>query len=458
VDFVLHHRFNADVHEIRRAGTRITLDVPGWKALSFTVPTASVADATDALGGNGASFERLVTIASAGIDAGSAVRWVTYYLERFRRARLLEWVARCDGHVVVTFRSLASGFGLVEGTPPARAMTLSRFAYARRDDADLVLESPETPCRAILTGAGTEFLRRVAEKPAAALSDDPLLALFWRAGFLELADEPEPDERATWEFHDRLFHVASRGGRDAIALGGTYRFTDRFPSPPAIKPPMSTESIALPRPDAASVAARSDRLAAIMDRRRSLRSYAAEPMSLDELSEFLFRVARITQVFPGGAQELMSRPFPSGGSIYEIEFYLAVGACRDLTPGLYYYRGFEHALERLPNTAEGAKRLLTDSAEAMGQPDAPPHVLVVLACRLPRFAWKYQSMAYRVSLMNAGVVIQTMYLVATDMGLAGCANGSGNSRLFAEVTGLDPVSETSIGEFALGSLGSPAEK
>jgi len=67
-------------------------------------------------------------------------------------------------------------------------------------------------------------------------------------------------------------------------------------------------------------------------------------------------------------------------------------------------------------------------------------------------------MAYRVSLMNAGVVIQTMYLVATDMGLAGCANGSGNSRLFAEVTGLDPVSETSIGEFALGSLGSPAEK
>jgi oxazoline/thiazoline dehydrogenase len=450
VDIVLHHRFSSDVHEIRRDGTRITLDVPGWKALSFSVPTETVADAIDALGGDGASIERLVTIGSAGSDGAEAARWIAYYLERFRRARLLEWVGRCDGVVVVTFRSLASGFGLADGDPPARAMTLSRFAYARRDGADLVLESPETPCRAILGPAGTEFLRQVAEALSAAPAVDPLLVLFWRAGFLEPADAPESDERATWEFHDRLFHVASRGGRDAVPLGGTYRFTDRFPAPPAIKPPMSAESIALPRPDLASIAARSDRLAAIMERRQSLRSYAAEPIGLEDLSEFLFRVARITQVFSIGDQELMSRPFPSGGSIHEIELYVAVGACRGLEPGLYGYRGLEHALERLPDAADGVRRLLADSAKAMGA-DGLPQVLVILTCRLPRFAWKYQSMAYRLILMNAGVVIQTMYLVATDMGLAGCANGSGDSRLFAEITGLDPLRETSIGEFALGS-------
>jgi SagB-type dehydrogenase family enzyme len=225
---------------------------------------------------------------------------------------------------------------------------------------------------------------------------------------------------------------------------------DRFPAPPAIKPPMSAESIALPRPDVEAMAQRSDRLAAIMDRRRSECSYGEEPLSLAELGEFLFRVARITQQFEGGGQELLSRPFPSGGSIYEIEFYLAVGACRDLAPGIYAYRGLEHVLESLPSTAEGARRLLADSAQAMGA-DGPPQILVVLACRFPRFAWKYQSMAYRLTLMNAGVVMQTMYLVATDMGIAGCANGSGNSRLFAQLTGLDPLAETSIGEFALGS-------
>jgi SagB-type dehydrogenase family enzyme len=213
---------------------------------------------------------------------------------------------------------------------------------------------------------------------------------------------------------------------------------------------MAAESIALPRPEVGAIAARSDRLAAIMDRRRSERSYGEEAIGLEALSEFLFRVARITQVFEGGGQELMSRPFPSGGSIYEIEFYLAVGACRGLGAGVYYYRGLEHALEPLPNTADGARRLLADSAQAMGA-EEPPQILVVLACRLPRFAWKYQSMAYRLILMNAGVVMQTMYLVATDMGIAGCANGSGNSPLFAEITGLDPLDETSIGEFAIGS-------
>ena len=454
MNLVLHHRFNADVREIRRAGTRITLDVRDWKELAFGVPTAALADAIEALGGDGATFEQLVAIAAVGTEAGAAAKRIAYYLERFRRARLLEWVARCDGNIVVTFRPLTSGFGLAEGALPEGAMTLSRFAYARRDGADLVLESPETPCRAILTGVGTELLRHVADGPVATPAADPLLGLFWRTGFLEPADGPEPDERATWEFHDRLFHVASRGGRDTVPLGGTYRFKDRFPAPPAIKPPMSADSIVLPRPDVGGIAARSDRLAAIMDRRRSTRSYAEDPIGLEELSEFLFRVARITRVFSGGDQELMSRPFPSGGSIYEIEFYLAVGACRGLPPGLYYYRGVEHALERLPNTADGAKRLLADSAMAMGQPDTPPQILVVLASRLPRFAWKYQSMAYRLILMNAGVIIQTMYLVATDMALAGCANGSGNTQVFAEITGLDPVSETSIGEFALGSRAS----
>ena len=153
MNVVLHHRFSSDVGEIRRDGTRITLEVPGWKALAFSVPAEAVAEAIEALGGDGASFERLVTIASAGLDGDAAVRWISYYLERFRRARLLEWIGRCDGRVVVTFRSLASGFGLAEGDPPARPMTLSRFAYARRDGADLILESPETPCPSSCSGS-----------------------------------------------------------------------------------------------------------------------------------------------------------------------------------------------------------------------------------------------------------------------------------------------------------------
>src|SRR5262249_13185787 len=150
---VLHHRFGSDVARVRRDGTRIAIEVPGWKSLAFNAPTASVADAIVALDGDGASFEDLTTVAAAGLDASEAGRWVAYTLGRFRRARLLAWIGRRAGAPIVTFRSLASGFGPAEGDLPDRAMTLSRFAYVRRDGADLVLESPETPCRAILGAA-----------------------------------------------------------------------------------------------------------------------------------------------------------------------------------------------------------------------------------------------------------------------------------------------------------------
>ena len=97
MDVVLHHRFGPDVAWVRRDGTRITLDVPGWKSLAFSVRAESIADAIVALGGDGASFEALTSIAAGGLDAGEATRWVAYYLERFRRARLLEWIGRRDG-------------------------------------------------------------------------------------------------------------------------------------------------------------------------------------------------------------------------------------------------------------------------------------------------------------------------------------------------------------------------
>jgi SagB-type dehydrogenase family enzyme len=65
--------------------------------------------------------------------------------------------------------------------------------------------------------------------------------------------------------------------------------------------------------------------------------------------------------------------------------------------------------------------------------------------------WKYQSMAYALTLKHVGVLYQVMYCVATAMGLAACALGGGDSDAFAEATGLDYLAETSVGEFILGS-------
>jgi SagB-type dehydrogenase family enzyme len=76
-------------------------------------------------------------------------------------------------------------------------------------------------------------------------------------------------------------------------------------------------------------------------------------------------------------------------------------------------------------------------------------VLLTLAARVPRTAWKYERQAYRTVLLDAGAMIGTMYLAATAMGLAPCAIGNGDPALFARLTGLDPFEETSVAEFAL---------
>jgi hypothetical protein len=65
-------------------------------------------------------------------------------------------------------------------------------------------------------------------------------------------------------------------------------------------------------------------------------------------------------------------------------------------------------------------------------------------------SWKYSSIAYSLILKDVGVLLQTLYLMAIDMGLGGCAIGSINIDLFAKMTGLEFHVEGPVGLFALG--------
>ena len=94
--------------------------------------------------------------------------------------------------------------------------------------------------------------------------------------------------------------------------------------------------------------------------------------------------------------------------------------------------------------------LLRDAAESTAIAEDNLQVLLILAARFPRVAWKYESIAYALTLKHVGVVLQTMYLAATAMGLGPCAIGGGDADLFARAAGTDYYAETSVGEFLLG--------
>lgn len=444
----IRHRFVPYVESVERAGDRLSIIRADYEPLAFTPKSPRFADALLQLQGDGALRTDLIAIAGRDGDE-RAEAGIAHYLERFCYGRLLEWTISIDGTLLATVETQHRGFGPDEVSDVPNTCELSRFSWMRRHGDNLVLESGLVPGHAILTHDGAAMIGALSDSAANDRDAQGFAQALWRFGFCEDTEMEETPARKTWQFHDKLMHEMSRFNRQGMNAGGNYRFTDVLPPPPAVKPDPEGEIITLPAVSDAEISRGSDSLFAIMERRYSGREFDDSELTLEALSTFLYRVARIDEVVEDPVQDLLHRPFPSGGSIYEIEFYIAVRNCKGLEPGVYLYQGHHHRLIALPDSQSAAERMLLVSGMAMGQPEDPPDTVITLASRVPRMAWKYSAMAYRASILNAGVIFQTMYLVATDMGLQGCANGIGDSSIFAEVTGLDPFEETSVAEFAL---------
>jgi SagB-type dehydrogenase family enzyme len=371
-----------------------------------------------------------------------------------------------DG-VLARARARAAGHRLALSAVDRDALfALSRFAYLRRDGWALVVESPRSALAVVLEDPRALSVvqalaqpRSLAEVTGASTGLGPgsvvaLITLLWWAGLLTTAEAGRTAEDtdpglACWEFHDLLFHARSRLGRHGAAYGATYRFGGADPLPAVVRRPDS-ERIALPVPDHSRLLVEDEPFTRVLERRCSVRRHGAAP-TLAQVGEFLYRSARVMARRCVDGEELTTRPYPGGGARYELEVYLAVEKCDDLERGLYHYDPLEHGLERVAPPSADFQALLAGATAAMAETQ-PPQILVVLAARFGRMTWKYESIAYAAILKNVGALLQTMYLVATAMGLAPCAVGTGDSDAFARLAGTRYEAETSVGELALGTL------
>jgi SagB-type dehydrogenase family enzyme len=399
------------------------------------------------------------TIASGDVDA---LLRLHYLLGLYRDANALDYDLRINGETIATAEPLQEGVDAPPGgAPDPPDLVMSRFAYLRREGGRAILESPLSPVRlVILPGAAAAvahlFAREAITPEPPSEPDHATLAgvrtalAHWE--FLEPPNAQGPPARDVWEFHDALFHGASRMTREMTSIGATFRFRDRLPPWPALRQATHDDRdagrVQLVAPNLGAHTSTEGSFADVLDRRRSIRDHAAT-LTVDQLSQFLFRTMRVREVSAQGAFETMRRVAPAGGALHEIDAYLAVGDCVGLRTGCYRYDGSHHELAVVTADAEIVAKFLDQARRSWGSRYPKPQVLVTLAARMPRVAWQYERMAYRVVLLNAGVLLQTMYLVATAMRLAPCAVGNGSPALFSTLTGLDPFEETSVGEFAL---------
>ena len=356
----------------------------------------------------------------------------------------------------------------------AETIVLSRFAYLRRRGNEMVLESPRAGalfriCDPKIAAAIAMLskpqkisrLRRQDGFPGnellALLVDCQILFRLDAASGDGLRPAEGGDNLALWDFHDLLFHTHSTEGRQANPLGGLYPHAGVIPPPPAVRAPWPGKQIDLgefsPAPSQADSA-----VAKLLHERHSTRDFDdQQPITLAELARFLDSTARIQSKWKseldfgddGPEIEYAARPYPSGGSAYELELYLAVANCEGLARGFYHYDADRHALVPIAARTHELDAMLTSAEFAMDAP-APPQILITIAARFGRVAWKYSSIAYALVLKDVGVLIQTFYLMATDMGLGGCAIGSNNIDLFEKITGIEFHVEGPVGQFAIG--------
>lgn len=154
--------------------------------------------------------------------------------------------------------------------------------------------------------------------------------------------------------------------------------------------------------------------------RRSVREFLPLGVTKEQIGSILYyslaylssRAFTTSELCP---EELRHRrSSPSGGGLNAIEGYVYIKNVYQIPPGIYYYNSVKHQLESIESDQDfNIGKALSGQFFAEDIPFG-----IFLTCQFDRLWWKYpHSRAYRVALLDAGHISQTVQLVSTSLGL-----------------------------------------
>ncbi len=142
-------------------------------------------------------------------------------------------------------------------------------------------------------------------------------------------------------------------------------------------------------------------------KRRSIRRYKDEPLTINEVSQLMWAAQGITD-------RSGLRTAPSAGALYPLEIYVVVGNVDGLSPGIYKYKPHEHELLLIK---EGDNRGNLSNA-ALGQGTVENGAIaIVISAVYERTTSKYGDRGIRYVHMEVGHVGQNISLQAVSLGL-----------------------------------------
>ena len=192
------------------------------------------------------------------------------------------------------------------------------------------------------------------------------------------------------------------------------------------------ESVKLPSPEYSSRVS----LEEAIYKRRSIRSFRSESLTLAQISQLLWAAGGKTIDGVTGP----SRSYPSAGGIYPLEIYLVVGNISALQQGIYKYSWRDHSL-RMVKSGDYRKSLARAALNQIFIEQAPATIVFAVLYRKTARIYGNRGIVRYVH-MDAGHAAQNVYLQAAAMGLGTVAVGAFDDRPVKKLLDLsqeDPI-------------------
>jgi putative peptide maturation dehydrogenase len=178
-----------------------------------------------------------------------------------------------------------------------------------------------------------------------------------------------------------------------------------------------------------------------LSRRMTTRRFDPDArMTIDELATVLYYVFGC-HGYAGLAGDglMIKRTSPSGGGLHPIEVYPLVVGVEGVAPGLYHYNGRDHSLELVSEVGAAEAGDLAAEFVCGQRYFSSAHVLFLMTARFYRSFWKYRrhQKAYAALMMDAAHLSQTLYLVATELGLGAFVTAAVNGANIEDRLGID---------------------
>lgn len=162
-------------------------------------------------------------------------------------------------------------------------------------------------------------------------------------------------------------------------------------------------------------------------KRRSVREYKDEPLTLVEVSQLLWAAQGITD------QEEGKRTTPSAGALYPLEVYLVAGKVDGLASGVYRYQPLEHGLIKIK---EGDRREELAKVALGQEAIKEASIVLVLAAVYERTTVKYGERGIKYVHLEAGHAAQNIYLQAVSLNLGTVTIGAFSDQEVKELLDL----------------------